>query len=173
MGITLRALADSDLDTLFGWESDPRAVEMAAFTRANPSDRSAFDAHYERVRADRSNSLLSIDDDGEFVGTVGSYTMEGKREVTYWIAPERWGQGLASRALQAFLEIEETRPLFGRVAEHNVGSAKVLARAGFIEVGSDTGMREGSAPRSSSASTDSTNSGPEPRTPVVSRPSRS
>jgi RimJ/RimL family protein N-acetyltransferase len=143
MGITLRALADSDLDTLFGWESDARAVEMAAFTRANPSDRSAFDAHYERVRAEPSNTLLAIDDDGEFVGTVGSYTMEGKREVSYWIAPERWGQGLASRALQAFLAIEETRPIYGRVAEHNIASAKVLARAGFTEVGSDTGFARG------------------------------
>jgi hypothetical protein len=41
----------SDLDALFIWESDPRAVQMAAFTRANPSDRSAFDARYERSAA--------------------------------------------------------------------------------------------------------------------------
>jgi hypothetical protein len=77
MAITLRTFADSDLDALFTRESDPRAVQMAAFTRANPSDRSAFDAHYERVRSDRSNTLLAIDADGEFVGTVGSFTMEG------------------------------------------------------------------------------------------------
>lgn len=143
MAITLRMLADSDLDALFVWESDPRAVEMAAFTRANPSDRSAFDAHYERVRSNPSNTLLAIDDYGEFVGTIGSYTMEGERNVTYWIAPARWGQGLASSALRAFLAIESTRPLYGRVASHNAGSAKVLARAGFVEVGSDTGFAPG------------------------------
>jgi len=143
MAIALRAFADSDLDALFTWESDPRAVEMAAFTRANPSDRGAFDAHYERVRGDSSNTLLAIDDDGEFVGTVGSFTLEGRREVTYWIAPARWGRGLASRALRAFLAIESTRPLYGRVAGHNVASAKVLARAGFVEVGSDTGFAPG------------------------------
>lgn len=143
MAITLRPLADSDLDALFVWESDPRAVEMAAFTRADPSDRDAFDAHYERVRSDASNTLLAIDDDGDFVGTVGGYTMKGEREVTYWIAPARWGQGLASRALRAFLEIESTRPLYGRVASHNAASAKVLGRAGFVEVGSDTGFAAG------------------------------
>ena len=143
MAITLRAFADGDLDALFTWESDPRAVRMAAFTRADPSDRTAFDAHYERVRSNPSNTLLAIDDDGEFVGTIGSYTLEGEREVTYWIAPERWGRGLASQALQAFLAIETTRPLYGRVASHNAGSAKVLARAGFIEVGSDTGFAQG------------------------------
>jgi RimJ/RimL family protein N-acetyltransferase len=116
---------------------------MAAFTRANPSDRSAFDAHYERVRSDPSNTLLAIDDDGEFVGTIGSFTMEGEREVTYWIAPGRWGQGLASQALRAFLAIESTRPLYGRVAGHNAASAKVLARAGFVEVGSETSFAAG------------------------------
>jgi RimJ/RimL family protein N-acetyltransferase len=143
MAITLRAFADGDLDALFTWESDPRAVQMAAFTRADPSDRSAFDAHYERVRSDPSNRLLAIDDDGEFVGTVGSFTMEGEREVTYWIAPARWGQGLASRALRAFLAIETTRPLYGRVASHNAASATVLVRAGFVEVGSETAFARG------------------------------
>jgi RimJ/RimL family protein N-acetyltransferase len=143
MAITLRPLTDSDLDALFVWESDPRAVEMAAFTRANPSDRSAFDAHYERVRSNPSNLLLAVDDDGQFVGTVGSFTIEGDREVTYWIAPARWGEGLATRALQAFLEIESTRPIHGRVADHNAASAKVLARAGFVEVASETAFAPG------------------------------
>lgn len=143
MAITLRPLADGDLDALFVWESDPRAVEMAAFTRADPSDRAAFDAHYERVRGDLSNTLLAVEEDGEFAGTIGSYTLDGRREVTYWIAPERWGRGIASQALRAFLAIERTRPLYGRVAEHNVGSAKVLARAGFVEVGFERGFARG------------------------------
>lgn len=143
MALTLRELADGDLDALFGWESDPRAVRMAAFTRADPSDRDAFDAHYERVRSDPSATLLAIDDDGEFVGTVSSFTMEGAREVSYWIDPARWGQGLASRALRALLAIEPTRPIYGRVAQHNAASAKVLARAGFVEIGSDTAFAPG------------------------------
>ena len=141
--MTLRPLADGDLDRLFEWERDPRAVRMAAFTRADPSDRAAFDAHYERVRSDPSNTLLAIEHDGELVGTIGSFTLEGRREVTYWIAPARWGQGLASRALRAFLAHESTRPLYGRVASHNGASAKVLARAGFVEVGSETAFAPG------------------------------
>lgn len=141
--VELRALADDDLDALFVWESDPRAVQMAAFTRADPSDRGAFDAHYERVRANPDNMLLAIEEDGEFVGTVASFAFEGERNVSYRIAPSRWGQGVATQGLRAFLEIELTRPLFGRVADHNVASAKVLARAGFVEVGSDTGFAPG------------------------------
>jgi RimJ/RimL family protein N-acetyltransferase len=144
VAITLRTVTDSDLDTLSVWESDPRAVQMAAFTRANPSDRSEFDAHYERVRNDPSATLRAIDDDAEFVGTVSSFTMEGQREVSYWISPARWGQGLASQALRLFLAlVEPTRPIYGRVADHNAASAKVLARAGFGEVGSETSLAPG------------------------------
>jgi RimJ/RimL family protein N-acetyltransferase len=102
-----------------------------------------FDAHYERVRANPDNTLLAIEEDGDFVGTVASFTFEAERNVSYWIAPSRWGQGLATQGLRAFLAIELTRPLFGRVADHNLASAKVLARAGFVEVGSDTGFAPG------------------------------
>jgi hypothetical protein len=84
------------------------------------------------VRNDPSATLLAIDDEAEFVGTVASFTMEGKREVSYWIAPARWGQGLASRALRAFLAIEPTRPIYGRVAHHNAASAKVPLVAALL-----------------------------------------
>jgi RimJ/RimL family protein N-acetyltransferase len=142
MAITLRTLRDSDLDAFFDWESDPRTVEMEAFTRAL-ADRSECDARYERLRHDPSVTLRAIDDDGELVGWVSSRTIEGERELSYLIAPARWGQGLASRAVRAFLAIEPTRPLYGRVAENNAASARVLARAGFVEVGSRTSFAAG------------------------------
>jgi RimJ/RimL family protein N-acetyltransferase len=139
----LRPLEDADLDLLFEWERNLEAVAMAAFTRADPSDRAAFDDHKERIRNDPDATLLAIDDDAGFAGTIGSFTREGEREVTYWIDPSRWGRGLASQALAEFLGLETARPLFARVAEHNIGSAKVLARAGFEQIGSDSGYAAG------------------------------
>ena len=105
---------------------------MAAFTRADPSDRSAFDAHHQRNRNDPDVTMRAIDDDQGPAGMIASFTVEGDRELTYWIDPSRWGRGMASAALQAFLRIETTRPLFARVAEYNTGSATVLTRAGFV-----------------------------------------
>lgn len=134
MAIALRPLADDDLDRLFVWENDDRAVKMAAFTRADSSDRRSFDAHYGRIREDPDCTVLAVDDDGVLVGMVGSFPSEVGREVTFWIDPGRWGRGLASTALRLFLDVESTRPLFARVAEHNAGSAKVLRRAGFVQV---------------------------------------
>jgi RimJ/RimL family protein N-acetyltransferase len=141
--VRLRSVEDADLDQLFEFERDPRAVAMAAFTRADPSDRAAFDAHYQRIRDERELALRAIEVDGAFAGTIASFPMEGRREVSYWIDPARWGQGLASAALQAFLQVELTRPLFARVAQNNVGSAKVLTRAGFVRVDSENSYAEG------------------------------
>jgi RimJ/RimL family protein N-acetyltransferase len=116
---------------------------MAAFTRADPSDRAAFDGHYQRVRNNPDNTLRAIDDDRGFAGTIASFTVDGEREVSYWIDPSRWGRGLAPQVLKTFLQIESTRPLFGRVAEHNIGSAKVLTRAGFAQIRSETSYADG------------------------------
>ena len=143
MKVVLRVIEDADLDQLFEWERDPTAIAMAAFTRADPSDRAAFDNHHQRIRNDPDKTLLAIDDDGGFAGVIGSFTEEGEREVTYWIDPARWGRGLASEALDAFLQVEAERPLFARVAEHNIGSAKVLTRAGFTQIGSESSYAHG------------------------------
>ena len=142
MDVTLRMLDDADLDQLFEWERVPAAVAMAAFTRADPSDRAAFDAHYERVRGNPDVRMRAIDADG-LAGTIASFTMDGEREISYWIDPSRWGRGLASAALAAFVPLEPVRPLFARVAEHNIGSATVLARAGFVRIGAETSFAAG------------------------------
>lgn len=144
MTVVLRSLEDADLDQLFTWEQDPRAVAMAAFTRADPSDRAAFDRHYQRVRSDPDVTMSAIEDhDGALAGMIASFTIDGERELTYWIDPTRWGRGLASAALDAFVRVEVTRPLHARVAEHNVGSATVLSRSGFVRVGSETSFAPG------------------------------
>ena len=50
------------------------------------------------------------------------------------------GQGIATTALRNFLEIEKTRPIYGRVAFDNYGSQKVLENCGFVKIGMDKGF---------------------------------
>jgi len=40
---------------------------------------------------------------GRVVGSVGSFELEGKPQVTYWIGKEHWGKGIATWALAEFL----------------------------------------------------------------------
>ncbi|RSM73090.1 hypothetical protein DMB66_03315 [Actinoplanes sp. ATCC 53533] len=45
---------------------------------------------------------------------------------------ERWGRGIATRALARFVtEDEPTRPVYAHVAVHHAGSIRVLEKAGF------------------------------------------
>lgn len=116
---------------------------MAAFTRSDPADRAAFDAHYRRVRSDPDTTNLAIEADGVLAGMIASFTVEGDRELTYWIDPARWGRGIASGAVEMFIRRETQRPLFARVAAHNLGSSKVLLRNGFLKIGEETSWADG------------------------------
>ena len=53
------------------------------------------------------------------------------------------GLARAGPALGSSRAVERERPLVARVAAHNPGSARVLARAGFVEVGSETSYAAG------------------------------
>ena len=57
--IELRDLDDDDLDAIFEMMRDPEAVEMAAFTAADPDDRDAFDAWIARASEPRRMSRSS------------------------------------------------------------------------------------------------------------------
>jgi RimJ/RimL family protein N-acetyltransferase len=65
------------------------------------------------------------------VGSIASFGSPGEREVTYWMAREHWGKGVATAALRQFLGLERTRPLHARAAKDNRGSIRVLEKCGF------------------------------------------
>jgi RimJ/RimL family protein N-acetyltransferase len=137
----LREVLPDDLPLLFEYQKDPDANRMAAFTAKDPEDRTAFDAHWSRILSDPTVMMRAVVWKGLVVGNVGSFVDPelGKREVTYWIGKPFWGHGLATKALTRFLEIERTRPLYARAARDNVASLRVLAKCGFVQVGTARG----------------------------------
>jgi RimJ/RimL family protein N-acetyltransferase len=137
--VTLRPIEDSDLDALFDLMRDPVSVQMAAFTARDPDDWEAFDRHMSKVRADPDNTTRAVILGGRFVGSIASFVMEGETEITYWIDRSVWGQGVASQALALLLDMVRVRPLYARAASDNVGSLRVLQRAGFTIIGTEVG----------------------------------
>ena len=138
--IQLREVTDDDLPIFFEQQLDPDAIHMAAFTAENPADRIAFEAHWGRIRTSDSVILRTILSGEDVAGYVGSFERDGDREVTYWIGKEYWGQGVATRALLAFLECVKVRPLHARAAKDNVASLRVLEKCGFVITGQDKGF---------------------------------
>ena len=140
MTVTLREVRDTDLPIFFEHQQDKDAVYMAAFTHKDPTDRTAFDAHWAKIRASESVINRTIEVDGRVAGHIASFDMFGDREITYWIGREYWGQGVATAALTRLLETETIRPLYGRAAKDNIGSIRVLEKCGFVLVGEDKGF---------------------------------
>lgn len=130
--VTLREMTDADLDVLYEHQADPVSNQMAA---VEGRDRESYFANRAKVRADPAKLLRVIEADGVLVGDIGSWDDEGVRQVGYRIGRAYWGRGIATAALLRFLEIEPFRPLHAEVASHNVGSLRVLAKAGFRVAG--------------------------------------
>jgi RimJ/RimL family protein N-acetyltransferase len=129
--VALRPVEVTDLDAIFEQMREPESVRMAAFTAKDPNDRSAFDAHMARIMSSPENVFLAVTYEGRLVGTIGSFVSEGMTEVTYWIQRSSWGKGIATQALGKLLEQTSIRPVRARAASDNVGSLRVLRKAGF------------------------------------------
>jgi RimJ/RimL family protein N-acetyltransferase len=127
--VRLRSIEPDDLPIFYEHQLDPDATQMAAF----PSrDRAAFDAHWATNILGNAAALnRTILVDGQVAGNIGSWAQDGVRLVGYWIGKEHWGNGIATRALTAFLRILTERPLHAHVAKHNVASIRVLEKCGF------------------------------------------
>jgi RimJ/RimL family protein N-acetyltransferase len=137
----LREITEADLPTLFEHQADPQACAMAAFvSRPFP----AFMDHWRtKILASPAVKVRAIVHEGKLAGYVSTWNQdvraEGERPqeeslrlCAYWIGREFWGLGLASQALTEFIrDVEPTRPLDAFVATSNVGSIRVLQKAGF------------------------------------------
>jgi RimJ/RimL family protein N-acetyltransferase len=139
--ILLRDVVADDLPIFYEQHLDPEANSMAAFTAKDPTDREAFMHHWQKILNDESTTNKTIIFGGQVAGSVSSYRdeeMEGP-EVTYWLGKSYWGQGIATQALRALLDIVHVRPIFGRCAKDNLASRRVLEKCGFTVCGEGRG----------------------------------
>jgi RimJ/RimL family protein N-acetyltransferase len=127
--VAIRETIDADLGTLFEFQADPEASAMAAF----PSrDMPAFLERQAMIRANPSAITRTIVAGARVVGSIGSWDVEGDRAVGFWIGRDHWGNGYATAALRALLDIDLHRPMYAHVADHNIGSRRVLEKCGFV-----------------------------------------
>ena len=138
--VRLRPVEDADLPILFGQQLDAEAIRMAAFTAKDPTDRTAFDAHWAKIRASDIVTIRAVLFDGRVAGSVLCHSWYGDTEVSYWFGREFWGQGIATQALAAFVAEKTFRPLFGRAAKDNVRSIRVMEKCGFELVKEERGF---------------------------------
>ncbi len=138
--VLLREVTEDDLPILFFQQLDPEATLMAAFPGR---DYGEFMNHWAKILSDASGIKKTIITDGTVAGYILSFDMSGERQIGYWIGKEHWGRGIATRALELFLDQEPARPLHAHVVKHNVGSRRVLEKCGFTAVREEKGVVRG------------------------------
>ncbi|QIL76626.1 GNAT family N-acetyltransferase [Hymenobacter sp. HDW8] len=138
--VTLRPTERADLEFLFQFQLDEEAGYLAAFMPENHTDKEAYVEKYTRFLNDPTIHMQTILVDEIIAGSISKFEREGDAEITYWIDRRFWGKGVATTALMNFLILENTRPIFGRVAFDNLGSQRVLERCGFVKIGTDKGF---------------------------------
>ena len=91
------------------------------------------------VRERTPETVLAIATKDELIGNIGLYIQDDvyrcSAELGYWLAEEYWGRGIGTGAVRAICEIAFSRSdlirIYACVFEPNVGSCRVLEKAGF------------------------------------------
>jgi RimJ/RimL family protein N-acetyltransferase len=138
--VSLRKVREEDIPVFFEQQLDPQANEMAAFTSREPSDRQAFEQHWERLRSKQDVFVRTVLYNGQVAGHIVKYVQFLEPEVGYWLGREFWGRGIATRGLELFLGEIQERPLNARAAKDNLASIRVLEKCGFRKTGESKGF---------------------------------
>lgn len=138
--VKLRPTEISDFEFLFEFQLDKEGGYLAAFMPKDPTDKSAYLSKHTKLLDDPTLNNQTIILNNSIAGSIAKFVLNGNSEITYWIDRKYWGKGIATKALENFLKIEKTRPIFARVAFDNFGSQKVLEKCSFVKTGTDKGF---------------------------------
>ncbi|MES2828089.1 MAG: GNAT family N-acetyltransferase [Bacteroidota bacterium] len=140
INITLTKTEKEDLYSFFEFQLNKEARHLAAFVNKDSNDKDAYVERYNTYLNNPTINMQTIKVDNEIVGSISKFMMGDEAELTYWIDRKSWGKGIATSALKDFLQMEKTRPIYGRTAFDNFSSQKVLENCGFVKIGTDTGF---------------------------------
>lgn len=132
--IVLKETEPADLETLFRHQADEEAGYMAAFINENWKDKDAYLTKWNKLLSGGTVNIRTIVVDHKVAGSVFTWQLGDELQISYGLGKAYWNKGIATHALQQFLDLVPDRPLFGRVAFDNTGSAKVLAKCGFKKI---------------------------------------
>ncbi|MGW2642559.1 GNAT family N-acetyltransferase [Streptomyces sp. NPDC001348] len=131
--VSLREVADADLEFFLAYEHEPEALRRSRFT---PRPRERFLTHWrESVLGDPDCLVRTVTVDAEAAGHVVSWWDGDRRFLGYWLGRPYWGRGVGSRALTLFLRQERVRPLYADPFAGNAASVRLLEKHGFRREG--------------------------------------
>ncbi len=134
--IKVRTATDEDRELLFEWANDPE-VRKASFD----THEITWEEHcawFERIMSAGNVLQYILEEDGKPSGQIRFAINKGNAEISYSIAPESRGRGLAAcmismGIMRARAEKRDISEFTARVKPDNVRSLEVFRHLGFDE----------------------------------------
>jgi RimJ/RimL family protein N-acetyltransferase len=124
--ITLRPMRAADVDLLLAWRNDETTRRPSR--SAEPIDRCEHAACFVRAPADGERTLCMADSRGAPVGVVRLDSVAATPELSWTVAPEARGRGIATLMLRQMLA-RITGSVVAQVRKDNKASQRVAVKA--------------------------------------------
>ncbi len=139
MEFTLRPWRADDVDNLVKYANNHNISKN--LTNAFPHPYSLDDAQKFISRVSQADPIqvMAIDFQGDAIGGLGIHPQADvyckNAELGYWLAEPFWGNGIMTKAVKQMIDYGfksfDIERIYARPFEGNLGSMKVLERAGF------------------------------------------
>jgi RimJ/RimL family protein N-acetyltransferase len=126
--ITLRPASINDADMLLDWRNDPGT--RTASHSISEVVKEEHIAWLTKVLSNNNRRLLVAEEDGAPVGTVRADFSEGVWELSWTVAPNSRGRGVAKRIV-ALLAQQISEPNRAEVKTGNTASARIAEHVGM------------------------------------------
>jgi len=139
MNFTLRPWNDNDLESLVKYANNLSISKNMTNKFPHPYTIESGKAFLKMATQGSPTHIFAIDINGEAVGGIGLHPQDDihckNAELGYWLGEPFWGKGIISKAIPQILNygfktFDITR-IFARPFHTNIGSQKVLEKAGF------------------------------------------
>ncbi len=141
--LRVRSWRKNDIDALVRYANNANIAANLRDQFPHPYTRFAGAAYLAEVRSADVETSFAVEYAGEAIGGIGfklgADIARLSAEMGYWLGEPFWGRGLTTRVALAtsdwaFAHYKLTR-IFAMVFSHNVGSMRVLEKAGFEREG--------------------------------------
>lgn len=140
-GFVVRPVRHSDAGRIELYASDERVARGTTII-PHPLPPGATEALIDRALApDRDEDVWVIDASDTQDDVLGAIMMKRldreQSEIGFWVAPQAWNNGLASKAVEAVVAAnpQASKTIFAAVFQDNPASGRVLTNAGFAYIG--------------------------------------
>ena len=144
-----------DLDSFCAMEMDP---DVRRYVGGYPRSREDAERKFPYRQIQDVSGRLGVwatvlKSNGQYIGRCGLYphvnsageVVAGEATLSFYIAREHWGQGLASEAARAFVEFGWKHLQLSRIVTtvqvENAASVRILKKLGFALIVTERGQR--------------------------------